>query len=75
MALELPIMPQATAKCRSTDINGDQAAFTRALSEHGERVGEPGQIVPPSAGDPADPGGDPGAAVDSRAQAVHVTFT
>ena len=46
MALELPIMPQATAKCRSTDINGDQAAFTRALGGHGERVTEPGQNVP-----------------------------
>jgi acetolactate synthase I/II/III large subunit len=45
-ALELPIMPQATAKCRSTDINGDQAAFTRALGGHGERVTEPGQIAP-----------------------------
>jgi acetolactate synthase I/II/III large subunit len=45
MALELPIMPQATAKCRSTDINGDQAALTRALVGHGERVTEPGQII------------------------------
>jgi acetolactate synthase-1/2/3 large subunit len=46
MALELPIMPQATAKCRSTDINGDQAAFPRARLGHGERVTEPRQIVP-----------------------------
>ena len=46
MALELPIMPQATAKCRSTDISGDYAAFARALGGHGERVTEPGQIVP-----------------------------
>ena len=46
MALKLPIMPQATAKCRSTDINGDQAAFTRAVVGHGERVTEPRQIVP-----------------------------
>ena len=46
MALELPIMPQATAKCRSTDINGDQAAFLRARLGHGERVTKPGQIVP-----------------------------
>lgn len=45
MALELPIMPQATAKCRSTDIRGDYAAFTRALGGHGERVTEPRQIV------------------------------
>ncbi len=45
MALELPIMPQATAKCRSTGISGDYAAFARALDGHGERVTEPGRIV------------------------------
>lgn len=45
-AFELPIMPQATAKCRSTDIGDDHAAFVRALGGHGERVPEPGQIVP-----------------------------
>ena len=46
MALELPIMPQATAKCRSTDIRGDYAAFARALGGHGVGVTEPGQNVP-----------------------------
>ena len=46
MALELPIMPQATANCRSTDISGDHAAFLRTLGGHGVRVTEPGQIVP-----------------------------
>jgi acetolactate synthase-1/2/3 large subunit len=46
MAIELPIMQQATAKYRSTDISGDYAAFARALGGYGERVTEPGQIVP-----------------------------
>ena len=45
MAIELPIMRQATAKYRSTDISGDYAAFARALGGYGERVTEPGQIV------------------------------
>ena len=31
---------------RSTDISGDYAAFARALGGYGERVTEPGQIVP-----------------------------
>jgi acetolactate synthase-1/2/3 large subunit len=46
MAIELPIMRQATEKYRSTDISGDYAAFARALGGYGERVTEPGQIVP-----------------------------
>ena len=46
MAIELPIMQEATAKYRSTDISGDYAAFARALGGYGERVTEPGQIVP-----------------------------
>ena len=46
MAIELPIMRQATAKYRSTDISGDYAAFARALGGYGERVTEPGEIVP-----------------------------
>jgi acetolactate synthase-1/2/3 large subunit len=46
MAIELPIMREATAKYRSTDISGDYAAFARALGGYGERVTEPGQIVP-----------------------------
>jgi acetolactate synthase-1/2/3 large subunit len=46
MAIELPIMRQATEKYRSTDISGDYAAFARALGGYGERVREPGQIVP-----------------------------
>jgi acetolactate synthase-1/2/3 large subunit len=46
MAIELPVMPVATQKYRSTDISGDYAAFARALGGYGERVTEPGEIVP-----------------------------
>jgi acetolactate synthase-1/2/3 large subunit len=46
MAIELPIMPVATEKYRSTDISGDYAAFARALGCHGERVTEANEIVP-----------------------------
>jgi thiamine pyrophosphate-dependent acetolactate synthase large subunit-like protein len=46
MAIELPIMRQATEKYRSTDISGDYAAFARALGGYGERVTEPREIVP-----------------------------
>ncbi|HEY7029696.1 MAG TPA: thiamine pyrophosphate-requiring protein, partial [Thermomicrobiales bacterium] len=46
MAIELPIMQAATAKYRSTDISGHYANFACALGGHGERVSEPGEIVP-----------------------------
>jgi acetolactate synthase-1/2/3 large subunit len=46
MAIELKVMPTATEKYRSTDISGNYADFARALGGHGERVTEPGQIVP-----------------------------
>ena len=46
MAMELPIMPEATAKYRATDISGDYAAFARSLGCHGERVTEASEIVP-----------------------------
>jgi acetolactate synthase-1/2/3 large subunit len=46
MAIEIPVMPVATEKYRATDISGDYAAFARALGGYGERVTEPGQIVP-----------------------------
>lgn len=46
MAIELPIMQVATEKYRSTDISGDYAAFARALGGYGERVTEPGEIIP-----------------------------
>jgi len=44
MAIELPVMPLATERYRSTDISGDYAAFARALGGHGERVTRPGDI-------------------------------
>ena len=46
MAIELPIMPVATEKYRSTDISGDYAAFAQSLGCHGERVTEASEIVP-----------------------------
>ncbi len=46
MAIELPVMPVATEKYRSTDISGRYAELARALGGYGERVSEPGQIVP-----------------------------
>jgi len=46
MAMELPIMPVSTERYRSTDISGDYAAMARALGGYGERVTEPGEIVP-----------------------------
>jgi acetolactate synthase-1/2/3 large subunit len=46
MAIELPIMPDATEKYRATHITGDYAAFARSLGCHGERVTEASEIVP-----------------------------
>jgi len=46
MAIELPIMPVATEKYRSTDITGDYAMFARSLGCHGERVTQASEIVP-----------------------------
>ena len=46
MAIELPIMPVATRKYRSTDISGHYADLARALGGYGERVTEPGEIIP-----------------------------
>jgi len=46
MAIELPVMPVATEKYRSTDISGHYADFARALGGYGERVTEPAAIVP-----------------------------
>jgi acetolactate synthase-1/2/3 large subunit len=45
MAIELPVMPIATDRFRSTDISGDYAAFARALGGHGERVERPEDIA------------------------------
>jgi len=46
MAIELPVMPQATKRYRATDISGDYAAMARAFGGYGERVTEPAEIVP-----------------------------
>ncbi len=46
MAIELPIMRSATAKYRSTDISGHYADMARAFGGYGERVSQPGDIVP-----------------------------
>jgi thiamine pyrophosphate-dependent acetolactate synthase large subunit-like protein len=46
MAIELPIMQVATQKFRSTDISGNYAALAQALGGYGERITEPGAIVP-----------------------------
>ena len=46
MAIELKVMKAATEKYRSTDISGNYADFARALGGWGERVTEPGAIVP-----------------------------
>jgi len=46
MAIELAVMPVATAKFRSTDISGNYADFARALGGYGERVTEPGEVIP-----------------------------
>lgn len=46
MAIELSTMEAATARYRATDITGNYADMARAFGGHGERVTEPGQIVP-----------------------------
>jgi thiamine pyrophosphate-dependent acetolactate synthase large subunit-like protein len=46
MAMELPVMPVATDKFRSTDISGNYADMACALGAYGERVTEVSQIVP-----------------------------
>jgi acetolactate synthase-1/2/3 large subunit len=46
MAIELPVMPIATEKYRSTDISGNYADMARAFGGYGERVTQPSDIVP-----------------------------
>jgi acetolactate synthase-1/2/3 large subunit len=46
MAIELKVMKVATEKYRSTDISGNYADMARAFGGYGERVTEPGEIVP-----------------------------
>jgi acetolactate synthase-1/2/3 large subunit len=46
MACEIPVMRAATERYGSTDITGDYSAFACALGGYGERVTQPGEIVP-----------------------------
>jgi acetolactate synthase-1/2/3 large subunit len=46
MAIELAVMPVSTERYRATDISGDYAAMARAFGGYGERITEPGEIVP-----------------------------
>jgi acetolactate synthase-1/2/3 large subunit len=45
MAIELPVMPEATERFRATDISGKYADFARALGGYGERVTDPSDIA------------------------------
>jgi len=46
MAMELPVMKVATEKYRSTDISGNYADMAKAFGGYGERVTQPGEIIP-----------------------------
>jgi thiamine pyrophosphate-dependent acetolactate synthase large subunit-like protein len=46
MAIDLPLMPDSTAKYQSTDISGHYADFAKALGGYGERVTSPDEIIP-----------------------------
>jgi acetolactate synthase I/II/III large subunit len=46
MAIELPIMPNATQKYRATDISGNYSDMAKAFGGYGERVTEVSEIVP-----------------------------
>ncbi|MDP6777861.1 MAG: thiamine pyrophosphate-requiring protein [Candidatus Latescibacteria bacterium] len=46
MAIELPVLPVATERYRSTDISGNYADLAVALGGYGERVERPSEIVP-----------------------------
>ena len=46
MAIELKVMPMSTEKYCSMDISGDYAAMARDFDGHGERVTDPGEILP-----------------------------
>ena len=46
MAIELKVMPVSTEKFRSTDISGNYADMAKAFGGYGERVTEPGDIIP-----------------------------
>jgi acetolactate synthase-1/2/3 large subunit len=46
MAIELKVMPVSTERYHATDISGDYAAMARAFGGYGERITEPGEIIP-----------------------------
>jgi acetolactate synthase-1/2/3 large subunit len=46
MAIELPVMPIATEKYRSTDISGNYADMAKAFGGYGERVTQSNEIIP-----------------------------
>ena len=46
MAMEIPVMKLSHEKFNTTDISGNYADFARALGGYGERVTEPGEIIP-----------------------------
>ena len=46
MAAELNVMKYSTEKFHSTDISGNYADFAKSLGAWGERVTEPGAIIP-----------------------------
>ncbi|HKP26124.1 MAG TPA: thiamine pyrophosphate-requiring protein, partial [Dongiaceae bacterium] len=46
MAVEMPTMPVATEKYRSTDISGNYADFARSLGCYSERITRPEDIAP-----------------------------
>jgi len=46
MAMELPVMKVATEKYSSTDISGNYADLARAFGGYGERVTQPGEVIP-----------------------------
>ena len=46
MAMEIPVMKISDEKFNSTDISGNYADFAKALGGYGERVTEPGEIIP-----------------------------
>ena len=46
MAIELKVMPVSTEKYRSTDISGNYADMAKSFGGYGERVTEPGEIIP-----------------------------
>ncbi len=46
MAMEFPVMQLSREKYGSTDISGNYADFATALGGYGEKVTDPGEIIP-----------------------------